>query len=115
MILKILFHNFTQMHEAVFKALADPTRRSIIDVVAEQTNSTISSVCKNFKISRQAVTKHINILKEAGIIIMLKHGRQTQLYFNHKELKNLHEWLDKYSKFWSETADRLGDYLERND
>jgi DNA-binding transcriptional ArsR family regulator len=103
------------MHQAVFKAIADPTRRRIIDVVADQANSTISTVSKHFKISRQAVTKHINILKEAGIIIMRKQGRETQLYFNYKEMKSLHEWLNKYSKFWNETADRLGDYLEEGD
>ena len=99
----------------VFKALADPTRRQIIELLAgHQNGKSITELSDDFKVSRQAVTKHLVKLKESGLIDIKKSGREQICKAELKKLRPALVWIDKYYNFWNENLDALGDYLDDN-
>jgi DNA-binding transcriptional ArsR family regulator len=96
----------------VFQAIADPTRREIIGLLANKSLN-LNAVADHFEISRPAVSKHVRILTECGIIIIEKHGRERFCSANFKKLKEVDRWLDKYRRFWNQKLDALEDFLEK--
>ncbi len=98
------------MRRDVFQAIADPTRREIINMLAYKSLN-LNSVAEQFKISRPAVSKHIKILSECGLITVKQKGRER---FCEAKLDGLHEvsdWIEQYKKFWEEKLDALENYL----
>ncbi|HET9277093.1 MAG TPA: metalloregulator ArsR/SmtB family transcription factor [Flavitalea sp.] len=94
----------------VFQAIADPTRRAIIQVIAHQSLN-LNAVAENFDVSRPAISKHIKILTECGLIIIKQQGRER---FCEAQLHKLHEvsnWIEQYRVFWTKKLDALEDYL----
>jgi DNA-binding transcriptional ArsR family regulator len=101
------------MRRDVFQAIADPTRRSIIHMVAQQP-MTLNAVAEQFAISRPAISKQIKILTECGLISITQRGRERYCEAQLQELNAVSEWVEQYRKFWTSKLDALGDFLENN-
>jgi len=102
------------MRRDIFQAIADPTRRKIIDTLVQKP-LTPNSVASNFHISRPAVSKHIKILTECGLIKVKRTGRERYCELNFSSLREVSEWVDQYRIFWTTKLDALGDFLSRDD
>lgn len=94
------------MQRDVFQAIADPTRREIIDLLAGQ-SLPVNDVADRFEISRPAISKHIKILNECGLVIIQKKGRQRYCRADVRKLKKVSDWANRYQKFWSQKLDAL--------
>ncbi len=99
----------------VFDAIADPTRRELIRLLAETEEMPLHSLTVQFPMGRTAVSKHLTILKEAGLVKDRKVGRETRFRLNAAPLGEVHDWLDVYRKFWSANMLRLNDLLEEDE
>ncbi|MGB5666604.1 MAG: metalloregulator ArsR/SmtB family transcription factor [Maribacter sp.] len=98
------------MRRDVFQAIADPVRRDIIRLLAEQ-SLTINSVAKKFDISRPAISKHLKILKECEIIVINKQGRERFCQIQSKNLIPAFLWIGQYRNLWEEKLDSFEDFL----
>ncbi len=86
----------------VFQALANQSRRKMLDLVRGMAGCSVNDVCKYFDISRIAVMKHLRVLEEAGLIISQKSGRTRELYFNAAPIQMIYDrWTTEYSAFWA--------------
>lgn len=99
------------MNRDPFAAIADPTRRAIIDLLSKE-KKTVSQIADHFgQISRQAVSKQIKYLEESGLLIQEKNGREKYCYVELNNLEEVNLWLSQYESFWQNKLDRLGAYL----
>ena len=94
------------MLQDVFNAIADPTRREIIDLLAGQ-SLPVNEVAERFDMSRPAVSKHIKILNECGLVMIRKKGRKRYCRADTRKLLKVIEWAQRYKKFWNERLDAL--------
>ena len=99
------------MQRDVYQAIADPTRRAIIDLLAEQALP-VNAVAGQFDISRPAVSKHIKILDECGLLVVRQHGRKRYCRADLRKLERVAEWADQYSRFWTGKLERLEKLIE---
>jgi DNA-binding transcriptional ArsR family regulator len=97
--------------DAVFSALADPTRRAIVARLAKGETS-VKELSRPFKMSAPAVTKHLKVLQNAGLIARSKRAQQRPCRLVPKPLKEATDWMEQYRKLWEERLDRLEDYLK---
>ena len=95
----------------VFQAIADPTRREIINILAKKQMS-VNAVADHFSMSRPAISKHLRILTECGLITMKQEGRERFCRAHFDKLKEVSEWVAHYKAFWNEKLDALGDFLD---
>jgi len=100
------------MRRDVFQAIADPTRREILGLLTAQSLN-LNSVAENFDISRPAVSKHIKILTECGLIVIKKEGREHYCEAQFDKLHEVSDWVEQYRKFWEERFDALEIYLNK--
>ena len=100
------------MRRDVFQAIADPTRREIIDLLARQSLN-LNAVAEHFDISRPAVSKHIRILTECGLLIIKQQGRERHCYADLNKLKQVADWAEQYHKFWNKKLDALEAFIEK--
>jgi DNA-binding transcriptional ArsR family regulator len=98
------------MRRDVFQAIADPTRREIINLIAHQT-LTPNGVADSFDVSRQAISKHIQILAECGIITIKQQGRERYCFVEPRKLDEVADWLAEFRKSWESRFDRLDELL----
>ncbi|HEX6035833.1 MAG TPA: metalloregulator ArsR/SmtB family transcription factor [Anaerolineales bacterium] len=98
------------MRRDVFQAIADPNRRAIIGLLANQ-KLTVNAVAEHFSISRPAVSRHIKILKECGLVIVRQEGRERYCEVRLDKLNEVSDWVEKYQKIWERRLDRLDEYL----
>jgi DNA-binding transcriptional ArsR family regulator len=98
------------MRRDVFQAIADPTRREIINMIAHETLN-LNSVAEKFHISRPAISKHIKILTECGLIVINQKGRERHCEANLKKLNEISVWVEQYREFWEQKLDALENYL----
>jgi DNA-binding transcriptional ArsR family regulator len=94
----------------VFQAIADPTRRAIIALLAGQT-LTLSTIAENFNMSQPAVSKHIRILTECGLVEIKKLGRERHCYARFGALEDVARWAEQYRTFWNDRLDALQNIL----
>ena len=94
------------MRRDVFQAIADPTRRAILALLALQA-MTPNAIADQFDISRQAVSKHIRILNECQLIKQEHAGREIYYHFNPKKLKEVDKWLQQFRQVWDDRFNRL--------
>src|SRR3954453_15970763 len=85
---------------AVFAALADPTRRSLLANLAESSPRTATQLAKEYPITRQGVLKHLGILEDAGLVAVQKSGREKLYTFSHEPLTELEQWIQQISAKW---------------
>jgi DNA-binding transcriptional ArsR family regulator len=100
------------MRRDVFQAIADPNRRAIISLLAEQKKLNLNGVADRFKISRPAVSKHIKILTECGLVVTTQEGREKYCEVKFEKLNEVSNWIEQYKKFWEEKLDALDEYLK---
>jgi DNA-binding transcriptional ArsR family regulator len=100
------------MRRDVFQAIADPTRREIINLIAHK-NLNLNAVAENFDISRPAISKHIKILTECGLISIHQQGRERYCEAKLEKLNEISDWVEQYRKFWEEKFDALDLYLKK--
>ncbi|MFP2997751.1 metalloregulator ArsR/SmtB family transcription factor [Spongiivirga sp. MCCC 1A20706] len=99
------------MRRDVFQAIADPVRRDIIELLSKDF-LTVNEVAENFEISRPAVSKHLKILNECGVIHIEKAGRERICKISPKELMTVADWLERYRKLWDGKLDNFENYLQ---
>lgn len=100
------------MRRDVFQAIADPNRRAILGLLARQ-RMTLNGVAENFRISRPAVSKHIRILKECGLVIVIPQGRERYVEARFDRLSEVADWIEEYRRIWEARFNRLDDLLEQ--
>jgi DNA-binding transcriptional ArsR family regulator len=98
------------MRRDVFQAIADPTRREIIHMITKQSLN-LNAVAENFDISRPAISKHIKILTECGLIVIKQKGRERYCEAKLQQLNEVSDWVEQYRQFWNAKLDALETYL----
>ena len=98
------------MRRDVFQAIADPTRRAILALLALQA-MTPNALAEHFNSSRQAVSKHIKILTECEVVKQEQTGREIYYHFNAKKMKEIDLWLEQFKKQWEDRFDQLDNLL----
>ena len=101
-----------EVRRDVFQAIADPTRRQIIEMLA-QNSLNLNAIAENFDVSRQAVSVHVRILTECGLIIIKKQGRERYCEANLDKLSEVGTWVDHCRQFWKEKFSSLDKYLHK--
>ena len=96
----------------VFQAIADPTRRQIISLVARESLN-LNAIAEQFDISRQAVSLHVKILNECGLIVIKQQGRERICEAKFDKLNEVSEWVEQYRRFWENKFDSLEKYLHK--
>lgn len=98
------------MRRDVFQAIADPTRREIINMIAHKSLN-LNSVAEQFNVSRPAISKHIKILTECGLVVIKQQGRERYCEAQLSKLNEVSEWVERYRQFWTSKLDALENYL----
>ncbi len=98
------------MRRDVFQAIADPTRRAIINMIAHQSLN-LNAVAEKFDISRPAISKHIKILTECGLVTIKQQGRERYCEARLQKLKEVSQWIEQYQAFWTKKLDALENFL----
>ncbi len=100
-----------RQRDAVFRALADPTRREILGILRSG-RQTVGGIAGNFRMSRPAISKHIHQLHRAGLVETRSEGTTTVCTLNAKPLREVGTWLQGYEAFWTASLENLKKYLE---
>ncbi len=98
------------MRRDVFQAIADPTRRAIISLIALQA-MTPNAIAMHFDTSRQAISKHLKILSECELIQAKQEGREIYYELEIKRMKEIDQWLQQFRKIWETKFNQLDDVL----
>lgn len=98
------------MRRDVFQAIADPTRREILDLLSHQSLN-VNAVAENFEVSRAAIYKHLKMLTECGLIVVKPQGRERFCEAKLQQLSEVSDWVEQYRKIWSSRFDKLDAYL----
>ncbi|MDR3679116.1 MAG: metalloregulator ArsR/SmtB family transcription factor [Flavipsychrobacter sp.] len=98
------------MRRDVFQAIADPTRREILNMIAHESLN-VNAVAGHFDVSRTAVYKHVKILTECGLVVMKQQGRERYCEARLEKLNQVSDWVEQYRKFWDARLDSLENYL----
>lgn len=101
--------------ETVFKGLADPTRRALFERLTREGELTVRALTEGSGVSQPAVSKHLGVLKLAGLVSNRPAGRETRYRAEPQGLAPLIGWMGLYGAFWRERLDRLEDLLNRMD
>ncbi|MBL3645292.1 winged helix-turn-helix transcriptional regulator [Bacillus sp. RHFB] len=96
----------------IYVAIADPTRRKLLRLLADVEELPLNELTVHFEMGRTAVSKHLGILKEAGLVISRKVGRETRYRLNAGPLREIEDWVSFYRRFWSERILLLNQILE---
>ena len=96
----------------VFQAIADPTRREIINLIARKSMN-LNTIAENFDMSRPAISQHIKILTECGMVVIKQQGRERYCEAKLETLSEVTDWVDQYRQFWSKKFNSLDTYLEK--
>jgi uncharacterized protein YndB with AHSA1/START domain len=99
--------------DPVFKALADPTRRSLLDELFREDGQTLSALEERFPMTRFGVMKHLRLLEEAGLVVTRRRGREKLHFLNPVPIRLIHDrWVSKYAEPWAATHSDLNSNLE---
>ncbi len=99
----------------LFKSLSDPTRRALFERLSREGEQTVRMLTDTSGVSQPAVSKHLAILKRAGLVRAESRGRETHYRAHPRALAPLVNWMSYYTRFWHERFDRLEKFLERMD
>src|SRR5262245_3903875 len=98
------------MRRDVFQAIADPTRRQIINMIAHK-ELNVNAVAENFEVSRAAIYKHMKILTECGLLVIRQQGRERFCEAKLQQLNEVSDWVEQYRQLWAARLDSLESYL----
>ena len=99
--------------DVVFRAIADPTRREILALLRGGSRS-VGDIAANFRTSRPAISKHLRLLRSAGLVVTEKSGTARICGLNARPLRDVNDWLHDYEAFWKGTLRNLKKYVEEN-
>jgi DNA-binding transcriptional ArsR family regulator len=99
------------MRRDVFQALSDPNRRAILRLLANR-KMTLNAVAEHFAISRPAISKHMKILSECGLVVIQQQGRERYCEVRLESLNEVEDWIVQYRQLWEQRLDRLDAYLK---
>ena len=102
-----------KQRDALFRAIADPTRREILSLLRGR-QQTVGEIAANFPMSRPAISKHLRLLRSAGLVVTGQHGTARICELNAKPLRAINDWLRDYEAFWNENLRSLKKYVEVN-
>ncbi len=102
-----------EIRRDVFQSIADPTRRAIIGLVAEEPRS-LNKIAEQFDISRPAISQHIKILSECGLLDITQFGRERYCEVRFEKLDEVTQWVEKFKQIWHKRLDALEQFLENN-
>ncbi|PAP94795.1 ArsR/SmtB family transcription factor [Mesorhizobium wenxiniae] len=105
----------SQPHEILFRALADPTRRAIFERLCRDGDQTVAALTARAGVSQPAVSKHLGVLKHAGLVRDRHEGRNTHYSAELGALAPLIDWTNQMAGFWQSRFDNLEDLLKRMD
>jgi DNA-binding transcriptional ArsR family regulator len=101
--------------DAVFKALADLSRRKLLDQLYAHNGQTLGELCEHLDMTRQAVTKHLTVLEKANLIVIVWQGREKLHYLNPAPIHDIYDrWLSKYERHQLNALSELKRELEKN-
>jgi DNA-binding transcriptional ArsR family regulator len=98
--------------DATFAALSDATRRAILARLAETPDATVGELARPFAMSLPAVSKHLRVLEDAGLLARRREGREHHCRVVAEPMKTASEWISRYEKFWEGRLEALARYLE---
>ncbi len=98
-------------NEAVFRAIADPTRRKILNLLRGGRRS-VGDIARNFRTSRPSISRHLRLLRSAGLVVTRRQGTARICELNAKPLRAVDDWLRDYEAFWGESLRGLKSYIE---
>ena len=98
----------------VFAAISHPARRRMLDLLVEA-DCPVNAIAANFDMSRPAVSQHLRILLEAGLVTERRYGRERRYHLTPERLSPVRDWLAHYERFWDDRFSRLKRHLERSD
>ena len=97
----------------VYSAVADPTRRRLLQLLADAGELPLHEMTAQFQMGRTAISKHLAVLKEAGLVSDRKVGRETLYHLNAAPLREIGDWVSYYDQFWTQQIDHLKELLEK--
>jgi len=101
-----------QTRRDVFQAIADPTRRQIIGLVVKKPQN-LNAIAENFDVSRRAISLHIKILTECGLVVIKQQGRERYCEAKLDKLNEVSVWIEQYKQHWENKFDNLEMYLDQ--
>ena len=102
--------------DEVFKALADPTRRTLLDLLFEKNGQTLTALERRLPMSRFGVMKHLKVLEEANLLVTSRRGREKLHFLNPVPIRLIHErWVSKYAEPWAATLTGIKRDLEEEE
>ena len=117
----MLSHNFAskylhnmEIRRDVFQAIADPTRRAIIGMIAQQPVN-VNTIAEQFDVTRQAISLHLKILAECGLLNIKQLGRERLCEAKLEKLNEVHEWVEQYRKLWTGRLNALKNFVEQEE
>jgi DNA-binding transcriptional ArsR family regulator len=102
-----------KQREAVFRAIADPTRREILGLLRRRKH-TVNELAGNFRTSRPAISKHLRLLRRVGLVVTKNVGTARICQLNAKPLRVVDDWLRDYQELWAHSLQRLKRYVEED-
>jgi DNA-binding transcriptional ArsR family regulator len=104
----------TPLEPEVFAAIAHPVRRQILDLL-RQDERHVNAIAENFGVSRPAISQHLRILLDSGLVTERRDGRHRQYRLMADRLSEVHDWLSHYERFWTKKLAALDNYLKENE
>jgi DNA-binding transcriptional ArsR family regulator len=100
--------------DLVFAALADRTRRALVQRL-ERGEATVGELASPFEMSRPAISKHLDVLEHAGLVMRIRAGRESHCRLRPAAMKPIDSWIARYRQHWTQRLDALADYLENEE
>lgn len=97
----------------VFNAIAEPRRREIIGLLADGRTRSVNELVDAMGLAQPAVSKHLGVLREVGVVTVQKVGKSRLYSLNASELKTVHDWASQFEQIWSQQVDRIKERAER--
>jgi DNA-binding transcriptional ArsR family regulator len=95
-----------------FHAIADPTRRLVLDLLRGGERP-VRELARSFRMTQPALSQHLRVLREAGLVTQRRHGRERVYRLQPRELKSIAQWIAPYEQFWHQKLRALGQFLEK--
>ena len=101
-------------HGEAFRAVADPTRRAVLDLLRDG-ERTVSELCTQFDVSQPAISQHLKVLRDTGLVSVRRDGRVHYYKLEPLPLREVADWIEHYDQFWDDKLEALGKYLDEQD
>ena len=98
----------------VYRAISDPTRRALLDLLAGR-EQPVSALTKRFTMTQPAISQHLRVLREAGLVQERRQGRCRLYRLQPEPLREAYDWLARYERFWRQKLAELGEHLRRTE